>query len=474
MLFNNIDLSSYFKIKEINGIGLVSKEISQINLAGMDGTYPSQQKRPARNITVSISIRAKNREELRGKIENLNQILSVEEPVPIIFPYQPDRTYYGMPELINEGVEYPHKHDTEIHIICFDPYKYGPEVNVPFNGDSIVINNVGTGRANPVIELVAKEHVAFAMVQNQNDEYMSIGEPLEVGEELVSTKRLLMEERGETLNTWNSTPTEVDGGENRGVMSTDSDGITVPNYGTGDEWHGPALIKDIPTAQDFEVEMNLEGRLTGGDQTFRVEFYLYDEGMNNLGKMAVLDNRLGQNDIRAEGRYGEFLGGHINYPISGENYHYKWKDFYGLLRMRRVGNEFEFYVTRVATDTRHVYSLKETYVDNNNELQGRLKYVQIHIGKYGDTPRAMSAKINYIRAYEILEQLNFDKPVMAYPDDKILFDFDNEEILINGEDRKDLKDFGGSFFSLAKGENQLIVHPENSFETNITYKPRYL
>ena len=65
--------------------------------------------------------------------------------------------------------------------------------------------------------------------------------------------------RGETLDTWSNTPTKVDGGVVAGRLSTDNDGITVPSYGPDtNNWHGPALIKEISPSQDFEIEMMVD------------------------------------------------------------------------------------------------------------------------------------------------------------------------------------------------------------------------
>src|SRR5699024_4430993 len=135
--------------------------------------------------------------------------------------------------------------------------------------------------------------------------------------------------------------------------------------------------------------------------TFRIEFYAFDENMNNLGKMAILDNSQNVHTKVAEARLGERSGD--RYLISSQNYEQRTEHWFGMLRMKRVGNQFEFYVTRIANNTRHVSSLRRRFTDNASAYSGRLKYVQIHIGKHSDTPRAYAPKINYIRAYELAQ-----------------------------------------------------------------------
>lgn len=474
MWHNDVDYSDYFVVLEVTGRSLSPNEIQAISVSGMDGYYLQGKRKPGVPLKVKVIIREDSPEDLRTCLDELNGMLDTDEPVPIRFSDEPDKTYYGMMSDISEGTEVGGVHIVTITFWRGDPYKYGSERTLLFPTDMVNIQNDGTADSDPIFELAAKKKTTFAMVSNGDEEYNIIGQPIDVTEEVISTRNLLLEERGQTLDTWTTGGTKVDGGVVDGVLSTDSDGITVPDYGDPtNNWHGPALIKNIGTAQDFEVEMNIEGRLTAGEQTFRIEFYLFDEGMNVLGKMAVLDKRANQNDIRAEGRYGPFLGSQIHYPISSSNYHYSWPDFYGILRLRRVGNKFEFYVTRVATDTKHVYSLREIHMDSLNELNGKLKYIQIHIGKYGDTPRPLSAKINYVRVYELAQASVDQTPYILYENDVVIFDHKNDDILVNGEPRSDLKNFGASFFKLKRGDNIIGVTPMDCFDAKVTYRDKY-
>src|SRR5690606_11137652 len=102
-----------------------------------------------------------------------------------------------------------------------------------------------------------------------------------------------------------------------------------------------------------------------------------------------------------------------------------------------------------------------------------LRYVQIHIGKYGDTPSAKTPKISAIEVFEHKEVLADQTPYIAYPGDIITFDHTTNELLLNGEDAKQLKDFGGQYFDLPKGSTTLTVMPDGTFDTTIRFKPRY-
>lgn len=468
------------RIIDVRGRGLTEQELTTIRAAGSEHDYVSYRTKPLRYLEIDYEIRASDKETLRKKIDEVSAIIETKENVPIIFPDEIDRIYYGEYAGVEESLEYYHIgiHRGTIYILR-DKYKYSNVERVlTFPADIVTVENKGTAEADPIFELTAKKKATFAMISNGDNEYNLIGKPADVDEQLVDEKTLVLNERGETLDTWTTAGTSVDGGKVDGELGTDGTGILPLNYGTGDKWHGPALLKEINPIQDFEVEMRLRAETTKPDQNYRIEFYLFDENTEVLGKMSLWDNSAGRVQFVAEGRYGEYLGKHINYPISSKNYQRIEKHFHGMLRMRRIGQRFEFYVARLRggeTETgAHYDTLTQVFNDVNNEYQGRLKYVQIHIAQYATNPPARIPRINNIAVYEHKKVLEDQTPYILYPDDIVTFDHKNDDLLINGEPRNDLKNFGGSFFKLKKGENMIIVTPEDTFDTKVTFRDKYL
>lgn len=447
-----------------------------ITVPGVSGAYLSQSNRQVRVISVPVFLTANSFTDLQEIKEDLASWLIQEEPKLLVFKDEPDRIYYALVDGgldLNELVRWG---QGEITFICPDPYKYSTFSNVlTFPADIVTVESKGTAEADPIFELMTKKKTTFAMISNGDDEYNLIGTPSNVDEVIVDTKTQLLEERGQTLDTWTTAGTKVDGGVVAGSLSTDNDGVTVPSYGADtNNWHGPALMKEVTPAQDFEVEMMVQGRTTTVNQTFRIEFYLFDENMNVLGKMAMLDNNLGINRKKGEGRIGGSAGVHTNFLISSRNYSYDQDYFYGMLRMRRVDKAFNFYVTRINNNNKHVQSLSETYIDNANDYQGKLKYIQIHIGKYGDTERAYAPKIDHVKVFELAQVTEDQTPYILDAGDVVEFNHKDDDILINGEPRNDLKNFGGSFFKLKKGENRIIVTPEDTFDSKVSFRDKYL
>ena len=472
MTFNGVE-KDYVKVlrgRERPPWAPVEREL--IEVTGHPGGYLSNTKVKPRIITVPILIQANDFADLQKLKEDVADWLITEAPEELIFDDEPDRIYYAVVEgelNLNEIVRVGYG---VIRFICPDPYKYSPEQTKLFPSDAVNLTNDGTADAKPIFELEVLKPVTFAMVQNHNEEYMMIGRPTDVDEEVVDAKRLLLDEDGSTLSTWDKTPIKIEG-DVGGEFSTDGAGITAPTYGTSTRWHGPALIKEVDPVQDFEIEMRFQLQTNAVSETGRIEFYMFDEGMVELGKMSIIDNSIYVERRIAEGRIGPFVEDFQNYIISSRNYQYEWDNFPGLVRVRRTGNKFEFYVARIGGDGVHRWPLTASYTVSKSEYLGRLKYIQIHIGKHANSPSPHTNRIVSIKAYELHEETTDKTQYIAYPGDLIRFDHVDDEIMVNGEDRKDLKDFGSNYFKLAKGVNQLIVHPADSFDVKCKYRRRF-
>src|SRR5690606_32878329 len=271
-----------------------------------------------RVITVPVLVKAENISDLQKVKEVMADWLVHDEPKELIFKDEPDRVYYA---LVDGELELDEIFSTgrgEITFICPDPYKYGPEKVYQNDQDTFIIENEGTAPTKPIFELTCKQPVTFAMVSD-GERYNMIGRPADVDVDVVNERILKLEERGETLNEWTTSGARVDGTVS-GQFGTDGTGIIVLNYGTGPRWHGPALIREVDPIQDFEIEMQCRVDTSQPNQTFRIGFYLFDEYMNDIGKMAVMDSSDKLIFFVAEGRYGPFIAPHVNYAISSRNY----------------------------------------------------------------------------------------------------------------------------------------------------------
>lgn len=473
MLFNGIDLSPYLRIKEIHGRGISPSELTLIDVPAMDGAYYSQKRRPPRVIEIEADIRASNREELRTKLDQLNAILDVDQPVPIVFPDEPNMIYYGIPESTGEGNEYTFLHQGQLTIICPDSYKYGDEVIVEFPSDVVTVTNEGTTEADPVFDLEVLEPVTFAMIQNQDEDYMMIGRPVDVEDVVYTRLTTILNDNASSLVGWTHLPdgATLDTGIVGGTMTVRGGyAFTPESYGTNPNgWVGPAIRRSLSEqVQDFRCEIRIGAFNTYGE-VGSIELHLLDENDNTVAVMAMRDST-----TREENRAVIQLGQEGNrYFLLNYNGGYRatWNDFSGVIRLEREGNAFQARVAMVDADTGMHYRRHNTpvFYDTLGNYQAPIAQIVVYIAKAKDY-EPYDMLMNNIYVGRINQEIGI--PYIADEGDVITFDHVNKDILLNGESRKDLKDFGATFFKLKRGFNQLIVHPD-SFNTRLKYRKRF-
>jgi predicted phage tail component-like protein len=475
-------MTEHMKIMAIRGRGLTGQELTTIRVPGSDKEYVSYREKPTRYLEIDFEVRAKSKEELRKKIDELSAIIETSEEVPIIFSDESDRTYFGEYAGVEESTEYHHVgiHRGTIYILR-DKYKYGPEKSLRFPADIVEVENEGTAETEPIFELTAKEKTTFAMVSNGDDEdsqYNLIGTPADDDVQVVDTRTSVLYENGKSLDTWSTaTPNLLDehfikniGGE----MTTDDAGIRANGYGTGDKLHGPAIFKEISPIQDFEIETTFDIISRNEIDNFRLGINFLDENMNMLGTLAIKDNSRAYKRRVPLARYGPYRGASAGYLIGDSKKNDKAREttlFY--LRVKREGKRFEFYIGEWQNQ-KHVRHWTGKYNDKNNDFQGKLKYITLFIAKWGDRPKPTRLRINSVEVFELAQATVDQTPYILYPGDVVTFDNKEADILVNGEPRMDLKNFGGSPFKLKKGKNMLIVSPMDAFETRIRFRDKYL
>ena len=472
-------MSDYMRIIDVRGRGLTEQELTTVRVLGSDEDYVTYRTKPPRHLEIDYEIRAKNKEELRKKIDAVSAIIETTEKVPIIFPDEPDMTYYGEYAGAEQSVEYHHVgiHRGTIYILR-DPYKYGPEKTVETTSDTFNIENAGTAEAEPIIELTATQKATFAMVTLGDEQYNLLGEPADDDVQIVDSRTSVLYEDGSTIGDWQvATSQMIDEHhiEIAGEMGADVSGIRAIDYGAGDGIHGPAVFKEIDPIQDFEIEATFDINSTRVSDSWRMGINFLDENLNMLGHIGLKDNSVYYQRRTPLARFGEWRGsGRQNGNLLGDankiDNSRNLTLFY--LRVKRVGNTFDFYIAEWR-GAKHERSWHEVYRDVNNEYMGRLKYITLYIGNYADRYLPSRLRINSVEVFELTKATVDQTPYIIYPGDIVEFDHVTKDIRLNGESRKDLKNFGGSFFTLKKGINTLTVTPENTFNTKITYRERY-
>src|SRR5690606_32814846 len=296
----------------------------------------------------------KDKEELRKKIDAVSAIIETTEKVPIIFPDQPDMTYYGEYAGVEEDVEYHHVgiHRGTIYILR-DKYKYGAEKTVETTSDTFIVENNGTADAEPIIELTATQKATFAMISN-GEEYNLIGTPADDDVVVVDEKTSVLYENGSTIDTW-ITPVTLDVVDSHfidridGVMGTDGAGIRPETWGTvGQKQRGAGALKELSEPiQDFEIEPTFDVLSTREIENWRMGIMLLDECMRNSGMIGLKDNSRNRKRRTPLARIGPYRGsGRGSAYLIGDADRYdnaRATTFFSV-RFRREGKAFSVYI----------------------------------------------------------------------------------------------------------------------------------
>lgn len=478
MLFNGVNLKDYLTINKIQGRGILSHEINTVEAPGVDGSMYEGKHLPPRYIDVEFTIQATNAGELREKIDELNEILDVEVPVPIVFDDEPDKTYYGVPESTSENSEFVRHHQGSITFFCTDPYKYGEEKEEVFPSDIVTVENSGSADADPIFELEARQPATFAMIQNQDEDYILVGRPVEVGStEPFTPMNRIFYTSALSLTGWTeAAPGEVDG-VITGEMQASGGQFNASDYGTGSGWHGPAMKTSLPeTLTDFRLSAWISFRNKAkASRVGRMEVYLLDANGRQVCKVSMQDVSYGQANALGQVRVGEIDAERTWHNLIYEygNKPGTWNDFSGQLRVERRGNEWSAYIAKVNVNTGvHSHRRIASWTDTRNRHNSPIAQVVVHVAAYG-SHEPVAGGITAVGVYRINNPQDYEIPYIVDEGDIITFDHKDEEIYINGEPRKDLKDFGSSYFKLAKGTNQLIVFPEETFNAKVRFRERF-
>lgn len=411
-------------------------------------------------------------------IDDLKRWLITKEPVPLEFDDEPGRTYFAVVQNSIEDFErMVSLRQGTIQFLCPDPYSYGEEKYAVITSGASIVHNNGIEEADPIFELEVVKHSTFALIQNQDDEYQMIGEPTDVEHVPFVGEQLLLHSRMNTTNGWTN-GTQVDNGSVSGVMISTSNQFVVQNFGSSSDakWHGPALKTSL-TEQllDFKVDLLIEN-LNGVSAVGRVELYLLDANNEIIARIAMTDawrtiNRNRARSAISNGNRTKNL--HRSSETTAEATGELWNNFDGVIRLQRVGQEWMAYVAKVNEEGIHYARETKRYFDAGNTYMQKVAQIQVHIGKFGDGPHGQLA-IKDLKVWKINRPENhLHIPYILYPGDILTFDHKNDDILLNGESRPDLKQFGASYFKLKPGQNVLVVEPNESFTPRLRYRERY-
>lgn len=447
-------------------------ERTYIEIPNRDGAQLATTRIKIRKVVISFQIEANSLEELDTLKHDIYRIFFEVEEFKIIRDITPNKYIH----VVQDG-EYdienitPEDGELSIELTMLDPVINGDESTIPIT-DGYIFNNPGTKETFPTFKATMTADTTFLSIVTKDD-YIMIGEPATVEQSQVPKEQVILDDNMASITGWTNPNIVVDGGTVTGTMASDGFVFHASDYGLGDTWHGPVLAKGLSEPlQDFILETTINLACVSEDEIGRVELYLLDINNVIIGKIAMKDSTGG-----SELNMPEFLlrNGATNTPILVRTAQDNWQDFYGMLRLKREGQNFQAYLSHMDVDTgQHTVSRSTSFLDTNNEFQAKLASVAIHIAGYGTYATPNKNRVHHLTVKKVNSIADMQVPFVAAAGDVIEFDHAKALILKNGEPFMSEKDFASNFFALGKGETEIKVHPQGVANVEMIYRPRWL
>ncbi|MRC01756.1 phage tail family protein [Bacillus thuringiensis] len=480
--FDELFDDGFLVVNDIRGRSVSNNEVQTLSVPHRDGAYFLNARKPTKSLEVDISIKGS---KLRKRIDELNNVLSVNKPVPIIFTDEPEFTYYGIPESISENGEIGTFHKVTISFLRTDPIKYGPLKSVDFenDGQGLIANvkNKGSVHSNPIIEIdIIKPHtfldVWFEDKYSKEPDYFRIGVPLKMEQLPVErNQRLIWDEMSTTVG-WSKVSSMEDGNP-VGEMKTDSYQFYCSDYGSGNGWHGAAVKKSIPggPVQDFIMQVHVTCKSKTINEMGRVEIAILDENSKVLSKIAM-------NDLywQAEQNFGTMVIGYDNKPgktgliYESGDYPNTWNQYYGRLWIARTGNDWEAYISKFLPGTEKDDSERfARWTDKDNKHMEKAAQIQISIMQWQDVPPVEAMTVSDLKFWKVNLNNQNTPPYIVDVGDKVVIDTESSHVSIEGKNAINLKDIFSNFPVINKGTNKLEIIPSDIGIAKVKYRERF-
>lgn len=209
MTFNGIDMSRFFRIREIiRPIG--NRREVETDDAPRLGVNTQRVKRGAKEHIIKFDMKTAGASEMEALKHELAGVLDVVEPVRIVYGDEPDKYYMGLPV---EDVTPEHLarwfQRSELTLLIPDGVAHGATyreftslVNATVSGDKLVfsLSNKGTVPAYPIVTIKHNAENGYIGLVNAGSVF-ELGNREEVGEVIAKQSELLFDYRDRAILT---------------------------------------------------------------------------------------------------------------------------------------------------------------------------------------------------------------------------------------------------------------------------------
>ncbi|RAZ73634.1 distal tail protein Dit [Planococcus halotolerans] len=470
LTFNGIS-KTYLKIaRDWSLPGWAPIEREYLTVPQRAGGIPKRMQTGMRRFDIPIIIDSKTLIEKEAFVEDMAKWLIHEKAKPLVFSKYPNRTFFAEIEGAPVFSEMWMRGKGVISIVCSDPFKYGEERTVDFVDGAAIVNNEGSANAKPIYEFDVLGDLTHLDVYT-DFAYIRAGEETPIDVPIYQQQTLLLNDSMKTLTGWTDV-LNVDNGYVTGTMTATQTGFTPTSFGVEESprnWQGPAKERTIPDGpvQNFQMRATVE-LLNVGKQTGMIEIYCMDVDGNTVIKVGIEDIMQSISEVQAKFQLGNIENRKVqNYRTA--DYKPAWNNYKGILRLFRSGNRIRPYFALVQPDGKYDWvSSNYVYTDDLGEYMAPISRIKVAIRKWPGTSEAVM-KVRDLKVWRLNDPQE-GVPIIASAEDKIVIDTNDSSIRLNGEERKDLKEFGASFFKLPPGSTAVLVQPFEKVVGKVRYK----
>ena len=288
--YNDIDLSTLVKVREISLPSLPSIDHSSINMWEMDGNIFNSMSYGNRGIELLLLIQPDNPNDLEIYTQDVKRAFFTREPQPL-FLGDDSKYIYAIPEgevVVTElGLG---TNEIEVSLIAYSPYWIAKEVQSMHTDEKeATIYNNGDVPTTPIIDVGICGNTTFVQLEKKNTkERILIGELPRTQKPTVPANTTILFDNCQTTSGWVQSQAALDTGcSSGGTLSVTSDGggICLGSPSGSGTWKGASYRKNLDASiKDFRVTVNFSFNSTGinGDPT-RVEYK--DYGDDDIGSV---------------------------------------------------------------------------------------------------------------------------------------------------------------------------------------------
>ncbi len=447
------------------------------DIPGRHGAHDFGFRFDTRKIPLECFVLAQSESHLRSKLREIATWLDPSKGErQLVLDTEPDRYYLARVAGSFDVEIVAGQGRITIPFVASKPFAYSFDEKVLIIGageETGTAFNDGTADAFPVITAIVRQPITFFAVVSA-DRQVILGRPNTVTQTPRDEVAKILDDQLESMDGWGA-GVAVDGGVISGAFQSDGVDLRVQSFGTGTQWHGPAVKKTLPEqAQDFRVTvwLSLDNR---NNKVGRLECYLLDQNDGVIGKIALVDSYSAMDNVRAEARAGTLSSGHYFVNEHGDKPGV-WNNFHGVIQIERRGNVWKAFIGKYDYQKRQFHSRRTAqYVDVKNQYSTKqLAAVQLHAGAYGTHPPApmwFNAVI-VEKFYTIQPQ---EVPNIATAGDELVIDCERAVVLRNGFLSMELLDVASEFLRLPPRTGSIIgVTPSDAADVVVTWRERWL